>query len=217
MVAFQGSFFMNLRMMVRYGILGIFNFINLALLTGCMKDVAVPNVTVLSSTVEYSGFIGLESVITQSPSKLKLTWTRSTDSKVVSYNIYDVTLRSSPKLIKTVSPTASDVTITGLTPANLYFFRVKASDDKSVEDSHVKDVGGIPYGGALTADVKDSSSAIINFSEASNADTAFVYCSTLLDPIEKEMLEIPDVSLTQATLTGLVPGEQYSCRVALSI
>ncbi len=208
---------MALRMLARFAFLLILNFINYLSLTGCMKDVAVPNVTSLSSVVQYEGFTGLESVTTQSPSKVKLAWNRSTSSNVVGYNIYDVTLRSSPKLIKTVAATASDVTITGLTPANLYWFRVKAVDNKDVEDGNTKDVGGIPYGGVLTAEVRDSTSAVINFSDASNADTAFVFCSTLLDPIEKEMLEIPDVSLNQATLTGLVAGEQYSCRVALSI
>jgi hypothetical protein len=190
------------------------------LITSCApRDVSLPSSSLTSiASPEYAGFAGATAAFTTGASRVRITWTPSSDSKVVAYNIYDATLFFSPKLVKTVSGSSSEVTLTGLTAMNYYSFRVRAADKDNKEDGNTKDVGAIPYGGVLPAEVASSSSAVIPFNDASNADAALIFCTTATDPIEQQMAEVTDVAnLTSATLTGLNPGISYTCRAALRI
>jgi hypothetical protein len=114
------------------------------LITSCApRDVSLPSSSLTSiASPEYAGFAGATAAFTTGASRVRITWTPSSDSKVVAYNIYDATLFFSPKLVKTVSGSSSEVTLTGLTAMNYYSFRVRAADKDNKEDGNTKDVGG---------------------------------------------------------------------------
>ncbi len=181
------------------------------------KDISIPSGIGGPAPNSYEGFTGLESVETLSASKVKLRWTRSEETRVIGYNIYDVSLMFSPRLLKTVPATSSDVTLTGLDTAALYSFRVRATEADQTEDENTNDLPAIPYGGIISAEVRDSTSATVFFNDASNADEAIVYCSTIANPVETELAVVTDIAKTQVILTNLEAGTLYSCRVALMI
>jgi hypothetical protein len=197
-----------------------FVFASATIFNGCSpKDVSIPTGTgATAASPAYSGFTGATSAVTMSATKVKVSWNQASDPKVVAYNIYDSTLFFSPKLLKTVTGSASEVTLTGLNPQNYYSFRVRAADKNNEEDGNIKDLPAIPYAGVLPAEVLSSSSARIPFNDASNADSANVYCTTVANPVETLMATVTNVTtLSSATLTGLTPGIFYTCRAALQI
>ncbi|MDR3608231.1 MAG: hypothetical protein P4M08_12745 [Oligoflexia bacterium] len=192
--------------------------------TACMpveQALPIPSPTPAASAIppEYAGFTGLVSANTTGATKVKLSWYQSNDPKVVAYNIYDVTNRFSPKLVKTVSVPASFTTITSPTVANetLYVFRARAADAQNNEDSNTVDLSAIPYGGVTGATVQTSTSALITFNDGSNADQVNVYCSTDGGQTYVLMSALPNYTQTSTTLTGLTSGTTYTCRVALQI
>lgn len=185
------------------------------LLSGCPKDVSLPSSANSSvGAPGYEGFTGAVSATTVGPSKVKLTWSRSTASTVVAYNIYDATLFFAPKLIRTVTAEASEVTLNNLETQTFYKFRVRAADKDMVEDGNLLDLPAVPYAGVLPAQVQSSSSAIVPFADASNADAVRILCKTATNPVEETLAEVTNTALTQATLTGLSPGSIYTCRAA---
>lgn len=187
-----------------------------ALLTGCPKDVSLPSGSNSSvGAPSYSGFTGALSASTVGPTKVKVTWARSTDSSVVAYNIYDSTLFFAPKLIRTVTGEATEVTLNNLETQTLYKFRVRAADKDMVEDGNLNDVSAVPYAGILPAQVQSSTSAIVPFHDASNADAVRILCKTATNPIEEVVAEVSNVvSSAEALLSGLSAGAVYTCRAA---
>lgn len=166
----------------------------------------------------YAGFKGLTSAETVSATKVKLNWDSSTDPTVIAYNIYDVTLMFSPKLVKTVKAPATTITLTNLTTQSYYVFRVRAVDTSQKEDSNVNDIGAIPYGGVLSSEVITSTSAKLTFNDGSDADAINVYCKVGLTALnETKMVSSTDTHKTEITLTNLVQGEYYTCRVVLEV
>ncbi|MBN8540504.1 MAG: fibronectin type III domain-containing protein [Deltaproteobacteria bacterium] len=188
----------------------------LFLLTACPKDVSLPSASETSEKSPlYSGFAGATAATTVGPTKVKITWTPASDSKVVAYNIYDSTLFFAPKLLKTATGNTTEVTLSGLETQTLYKFRVRAADKDMLEDGNTKDLSAVPYAGVLPAQVQSSTSAIIPFSDASNSDAVQILCSTQTNPVEELLLEITNViGTTQATLNGLNAGATYTCRAA---
>lgn len=186
------------------------------LLSACPKDVSLPSGSNSSvGAPGYEGFTGALSATTVGPTKVRLSWARSSDPKVVAYNVYDATLFFAPKLIKTVTAESSEVTINNLETQTYYKFRVRAADKDMVEDGNLIDLPAVPYAGALPAQVQSSTSAIIPFSDASNADAVRILCKTATNPVEEVLAEVSDVnSVTQATLNGLSAGAIYTCRAA---
>lgn len=185
-------------------------------LTACPKDVSLPSSTNSSvGAPGYAGFTGAMTATTVGPTKVKLTWSRANDPKVVAYNIYDATLFFAPKLIKTVTAEASEVTINNLETQTYYKFRVRAADKDMTEDGNLIDLPAVPYAGVLPAQVQSSTSAIVPFSDASNADAVRILCRTATNPVEEMIAEVTNVaSVTQATLNGLSAGAIYTCRAA---
>lgn len=212
----------NLRKMMIDKQLASFAFLVLSFvfISGCApRDVAMPSGTQNSvASPSYGGFTGATAAFTTGATRVRVTWAPTADPKVVAYNIYDATLFFAPKLVKTVTAGASEVTLTGLTSMNYYSFRVRAADKDNKEDGNTNDVGAIPYGGVLPAEVASSSSAVIPFNDASNADAALIFCTTTANPIEELKATVTNVAnLSSATLTGLSPGIMYTCRAALKI
>ncbi|MGE5087186.1 MAG: fibronectin type III domain-containing protein, partial [Bacillota bacterium] len=185
------------------------------LLSSCVpKDQSLSKDS-LSST---NGFSGLVSVQTLSATKVQLNWNASSEADVIAYNIYDSTLIFNPKLIKTVKVPATSATITGLTPANFYLFRVRAVKSTQSEDTNTVDKGGIPYAGIISAEVTSGTTASVTFSDGSNADKIQIYCRVgLTDLTETLMQTVSDTKLTTATLSNLVSGELYTCRAVLNM
>jgi|GEM_PF-5807394 len=192
----------------------------LIFLSGCLpQDVGLPTDLLNSKNASpvFAGFDGLAAATTVGATKVKLTWTKSSDSSVVAYNVYDATLLFSPKLIKTVAASSGEVTITGLTAQNYYSFRVRAANKDNKEDGNTKDLGAIPYAGISEIIVQSSSSALVKFSEGSNADEIHIYCKKGVEPLETLMARLKNVGLTQTLIQDLEPGAQYTCRTALDI
>lgn len=165
-----------------------------------------------------SEFVGLTSAETISATKVKLTWDASTNTSVVAYNIYDTTLMFSPKLIKTVKAPATTITLTNLNTQAYYSFRVRSVDQNEKEDTNVHDVGAIPYGGVISSEVVTSTSAKLTINDGSDADGINVYCKVgALAVTEEKLASVTDTHLTEITLTNLVQGELYTCRVVLEV
>ncbi|MBS1963527.1 MAG: hypothetical protein JST04_15030 [Bdellovibrionales bacterium] len=177
----------------------------------------VPLTTDSNSTTVVNQSFGLTSANTVGATKVKLTWNASTDATTVAYNIYDVTLFFSPRLIKTVPAPATFTTLTGLANASYYSFRVRAADSKNKEDTNTNDRGAIPYAGITTATVTSSTSATVDFNDGSNADEIDIYCKTPTDTDYSLYKRVTNVNLTSANLTGLVSGTSYTCRASLLI
>lgn len=163
------------------------------------------------------GFDGITAAQTIAATKVKVSWAASNDSSVVAYNIYDSTNMFTPRLLKTVPAPATEYTLTGLTPQTFYAFRVRATTSKNEEDGNMVDLAAIPYAGASSVAVQSSTAADILFNDGSNADEIRVYCLNTLNPIYVLMKTLTgsNVSQLSTSLTGLAPGVQYTCRVAL--
>jgi hypothetical protein len=189
------------------------------LLNGCIpKDAPITTDSASTSTgPAYAGFTGAISAQTTGATKVRLTWNASTDSNVVAYNIYDATFFFNPKLIATIPAPATSITLTGLANESLYAFRVRAANAENVEDTNTVDVKAIPYAGIQTAQVQSSTSAVIPFNDASNADGVDIYCYTGTTPSYQLIAAITNVNLTQYTISNLQAGVQYTCRAALVI
>ena len=189
-------------------------------LSGCLpSDEAIPEKSDSGSGETYSGFLGLDSVETVSKSKVTLKWTMSSDSRVVGYNIYDTTLLSNPKLIKSVGATRAQATIAGLDEAFYYAFRVRAVDSNGNEDNNTNDIVGIPYGGITDVSVLSSTSARVTFSvvEESEASELNVYCKSDSAPEYERVANIRNLSKTFVDLTDLIASETYTCKVHVTV
>lgn len=208
--------FSQTNFIVRKSIVALTSIVAAVTLSACPKDVSLPtDLASTGSTPGYAGFTGGVSALTVGPTKVKLTWSPSTDPKVVAYNIYDSTLFFAPKLIRTVTGESSEITLNGLTTQTYYKFRVRAADKDNVEDGNTNDLAAVPYAGVLPAQVQSSTSAIVPFSDASNADAVQILCSTNTNPVESLIAEVTNVvSATQVTLNGLSAGAVYTCRAA---
>lgn len=188
------------------------------LLTGCIpSDQKIAAGSSTTSEIVYAGFTGLEKAETIGATKVKLSWTESTDANVVAYTVYDTSNMFSPVVIRTVTAPASGVTLTSLTTQKYYSFRVRAATANNTEDTNTKNISAIPYAGATSAVVTSSTSAKINFTDGSNADEIQVLCTNNFDSNEKVMAHVTDVTKTFADISGLVSSYVYSCRAALSI
>ncbi len=183
-------------------------------LSGCLpQEVAQPvNSSNGPSATQYAGFAGVTATETVGAKKIKVSWTASTDPNVAAYNVYDTTLKFKPTLIKTVAAPASDVTITGLTAQNLYYFRVRAADNNGKEDANSKDLAAIPFGGATSNQVINGSSAYINFGEAGNLDKVNVYCKVGGSEEYQLKATVTDTAQTSAKVQDLIPGTKYTCK-----
>jgi hypothetical protein len=202
---------------------GLGQALSLALLIslfGCLpKEAAMPTSSSPADALapSYNGFTGAGSAQTVGATKVTISWTPSTDSAVVAYNVYDSTFLFAPKLIKTVQAPANQLTLTSLANQSYYTFRVRAANAKNVEDGNLIDVGAIPYAGVLPAQVLSSTAATIPFNDGSNADEVDVFCKTTSSPAYALKKKVNTVTQTQTTLSDLIPGEEYTCRAALVI
>lgn len=185
-------------------------------LSGCLPT-ETPQTSAGASSDPTSTF-GITSATTVSGSKVKITWPKSSDPNTYAYNIYESSL-SSWKLMKTIlaSTNKTEITLTNLTPQNLYNFSVRVVDKKGKEDDNNKQMSAIPYDGVTAANVLNSSSATLTYADASNAEKVRIYCHTDLSPLDSQMEETEDVKLKQHTLLGLKGGTAYYCRVALVV
>lgn len=173
-------------------------------------------------------FLGIATAQTISANKVKVTWIPSANTEVAAYNIYDASVFFSPVLLKTVLAPANEVTLTGLSTQKAYMLMVRAAIPKTngtqtsgstsfTEDTNSKVLGAIPYAGVLSAIVASSTSAMIPFNSASDADSVLIYCKTNLNPSYSLSKTVSNVSLTQTTITGLSAGVEYTCRAALKV
>lgn len=185
-------------------------------LSSCLPK-EVENVTPVDASLTYEGFTGITAAETVSETRMMIKWNPSTSSKVVAYNIYDATFRFSPKLLKTVTAPASQVTLSGLSSQSLYSFRVRAADEENIEDTNTTDLPGIPYGGVVSSQVLSSTSAQINFTQGVDVDEVIVYCKQNANPTYERVATIRNLSLNSTIINDLVPGTLYTCRTAVSI
>lgn len=167
----------------------------------------------------FGSFKGLDSVETIADSKVNLTWSLSKDPRVVAYNVYDVTIATIPKLVKTVPAARNTATLAGLSEGFYYAFRVRAVDQEGKEDTNTKDLVGIPYGGVVGVTVLSSSSAQISFSnvEAGEALEVNIYCKTDSSSEEVLMANIRNMSLSSKILNDLTPNVTYTCRASITV
>lgn len=187
------------------------------LLSSCLpKEVSLPLINDSTSSPSVTGFNGATAVQTIGATKVKVTWTKISDSSVVAYNIYDSTFLFSPTLVKTVPASASEATITGLETGKYYTFRVRAANSSNQEDDNMIDLGGIPYGGVKSSVVQNSTSASLDFNDGSIADQVNIYCKTATTTYT-QMATITNVALSSTVLTGLTSGTEYTCRAALQV
>ncbi|MCB0422261.1 MAG: fibronectin type III domain-containing protein, partial [Bdellovibrionales bacterium] len=174
-------------------------------------------ITEVSGGETFGGFKGIEAVQTVSSTKIKVSWTQSSDPNVVGYNIYDTTLSTFPKLIKSVSADRAEATIVGLSQGFYYAFRVRAVNKDGKEDVNHNDKIGIPYGGTTGVTVVSSTSAKVLFNAANDGEAyeINVYCKT--DGEYSLFANIKDTSKTEVLLSDLTPSTTYTCRAAVTV
>ena len=168
---------------------------------------------------QISGFQGLSSVQTISASQLSLQWEASTNSEVVSYNIYDVRLPSSPVLIKTVPASSSSTIISALREGFLYRYRVRAISSDGKEDGNENDMPGIPYTGIVRSTVISSTAVQISITPVPQTEalSGNVYCNTPQEPDWQVFATVSDMGATSVTLNGLTQNVPYTCRYNVSV
>jgi hypothetical protein len=161
-------------------------------------------------------FAGVTEVQTLSSTQINVLWTQSTNPNVTGYNIYDATLKSQPRLVKTVGAESSEAVISGLSEGFLYRYRVRAVSKGGYEDNNEEDKYGIPYGGAQSVNVVSSTSVELNFigPVATEVRELRVYCRNENETEYVSLASIRNVSTTRFTITGLLPNIDYTCRVA---
>ncbi|MBC7741001.1 MAG: hypothetical protein H7061_02310 [Bdellovibrionaceae bacterium] len=163
-------------------------------------------------------FKGVESVETISATKLKVSWNESNDPEIYAYAIYDATLIFQPVLIGSVRAPANNMTINSLTTAKHYSIRVKKVNKKLKEDDNLIERPGIPYGGVTAADVINSTTTDLTFNSVSNGTGAAAYCKYGIGTVLYTLAaSTADSTLTKLRLTGLVPGETYTCKVQIKM
>ncbi len=173
---------------------------------------------ILNPTPTTGEFLGLTSVQTVSGTKVQLNWNSSNDTNITGYRVYDVSIPSVPRLMQEVRAPANSVQVSRLDPVALYVFRVRATTADGREDSNVSDIGAIPYAGIISASIVSSSEVIVNFNDASNADAGYVYCKVGLAAFEETLIKtITNPTSSNTNLTGLSPGETYTCRFVTEI
>ncbi len=191
-----------------------------SLMSGCLPTEKGISSDMLSSIGASApdGFKGVTMVETISSTKLKASWDESTDAETVGYAIYDATNLLVPKLITTVKAPASSITLNNLVPQQMYALRVRKINSKLKEDDNVIFRYGIPYGGAISADIINSTTVDINFSDMSDAQLATVYCKYGLGAVLfSSVAVVTDTTKTKARVTGLIGGETYTCRVGINV
>ncbi|MCB0422260.1 MAG: fibronectin type III domain-containing protein [Bdellovibrionales bacterium] len=194
-----------------------FSFVTFSLVTqlGCLPK--EETITEVSGGETYGGFEGVDSVLTIASNKVKVSWTPSNSPSVVGYNIYDATISTFPKLVKSVSADRSEATIVGLSEGFYYAFRVRAVDKDGKEDVNIKDEVGIPYGGVTGVTVVSSTSAQVEFNSAADGEALEinVYCKT--DGEYSLAANVRDTSKTSVILSDLIPSTTYTCRAAITV
>lgn len=184
---------------------------------GCLpEEKSIPSLSV-DRAIVYSGFEGLTSATTLGPTKVSLTWDLSSDPTVTGYMIYDSTNFVNPVEVKPVSSATSSITITNLTAQKFYLFRVRAFNSKKKFDTNTRDIPVIPYGGVISAEVQDSTSAKLRFNDGSNADAINVFCKKGAETEFTLMTRLEDSRATEVLLSNLEAGALYQCRVNLEI
>lgn len=196
-------------------------FFSLAFISGCLpsEDTLDEDSVGGGAGESFGGFVGLDSVETEASTKVRLRWTPTDDARVVGYNIYDVTLLSQPRLVRTVNSLSSEATIAGLSQGFYYSFRVRAVDEKGKEDANTKDLIGIPYGGVLGVQVISSSSARLTFSDASEGEAreTNIRCKTSADGEFELFANVRDINRTETILEDLVPNTTYTCKATIVV
>ncbi len=188
-------------------------------LSGCLpQETSIPvNTSQGPASNSFVDFNGATTVDTTGYNKLKVSWSPSTDSRVVAYNIYDTTLKFKPELIKTIPAPASEALITNLNPQQLYYFRVRAADSEGKEDGNTLDVAGIPFGGIASSEILNGNTALLKYGDASDADHVNIYCKTSPTAEFELIHELYDTAATSYKLENLVAGTRYICKVALVV
>lgn len=181
--------------------------------TGCLPQEGTASEDAIDKNPKSK--FGLLSAQTVGATKVKLTWPKSSNPETAEYRIYDVSLEERLLKIVPASSGLTEVTITRLTPQQLYKFRVRTADANGKTDDNKIDLAAIPYAGIEGSNVLDSVSAIVTFADATDSDAIEIYCHTSVDPIETLMMEVTDTTLKQAVITGLNGGIEYTCRAAL--
>jgi len=163
-----------------------------------------------------SSFDGTVEVQTLSSTQVKVLWTQSTNENITGYNIYDSTLKSEPRLVKTVGRESSEAVISGLSEGFLYRYRVRAVTTGGIEDNNEVDKFGIPYGGAQSVNVVSSTSVELNYIAPDSTEVLEVniYCKNENETEYSRVANVRNLSLTKYTITGLLPNIDYTCRVA---
>ncbi len=200
------------------------NFLRLILVlslhavVSCMPSEESLTQAIIDGDTTFGGFTGAATVQTLSDSSVRITWTQSSSTRVTGYRIYDTTLPSFPEIKREVGNVSSTI-ISGLNRNRVYQFRVKAVDDRDMEDINENDLPGIAYGGATNALVVSSTEAILNFSPATSgeATAVSVYCKTAAATEFSLVSTLTDITLTSVPITSLVTNTVYNCRVAVSV
>lgn len=193
----------------------VLSLFSLVFLVGCLPKEEV--LTEVSGGETFGGFKGVESVQTISSSKVKVRWTPSEDPRIVGYNIYDSTIATFPKLIKSVGASRNEATIVGLSEGYYYQFRVRAVDRDGDEDINFEDKLGIPYGGVTGVTVVSSTSAQVEFKSATDGEAVEinVYCKT--DGEYTLAANVRDTSKTKVILADLAPSTTYTCKAHVTV
>jgi len=184
------------------------------LVAGCSgNDDSIDQDSILSDS-QPQGFNGLTKVETLSSSQLTLFWELSTNPEIISYNVYDVRLPSTPVLIKTVSSSSNSTIISGLDQGFIYKYRVKAVADGNKEDGNEIDLFGIPHAGVQNAVVVTATSAQIFFNEVTQTEVTEgrVYCQEQNSSDWTLFATVTDLSLSSVVITGLQQNTTYTCR-----
>ena len=154
--------------------------------------------------------------------RVKIEWTKSTNTSLASYLIYKVSPSGAVILpaLRSVAKEMSNVTLNDIAPGSYYKFRVTAQDAAGNEQVNNKNVETFVYDGiGSTVTVHDGSSATVNFPSAIDATALNIECkSKSLGAADFsawstfDTLSDSDVILTSRRLSGLNSGWTYTCR-----
>lgn len=171
---------------------------------------------VIDGDLTFGGFEGVEQVQTLSGAQLRVSWTPTSDSRVMGYRIYNAV---TGQRLKSVDRFTSNTILAGLNEGFSYRIQVKAYDKNGKEDTNSAYAYGIPFDGIRNARVLSSTTAEINFELPLDGEAleANIYCRTSALGTWQNMGRITDMSTTSALVEGLAVNTTYTCRVSIMV
>lgn len=172
------------------------------------------NVLTSSSTTSpmIAAFDGIDTIDNMTTTTMRLNWTTHADA--ANYKIYNLT-SGSPVFVATIAAPATSYTVTSLSPATTYIFRVRYENNLGYSDDNINDVSGLTVSPLVFAGISSvtnltSTTLRLNWTHLTGTSTYKIYNVTSGTAVQIGSVTAPTAFYD---VLGLTPGNTYIFRV----